>query len=92
MDYDQARDAYLAEHPAPQPTWFTCPRCKAGPGEPCQNRRRPGSAHAPRQDVSITAFRLRSLDAANHADGTPTDHHIRYMRRVHARPATTKEH
>ncbi|MEU9839724.1 hypothetical protein AB0C69_10940 [Actinomadura sp. NPDC048032] len=100
--YDRARDAYLATHPAPKPSWFHCPRCKAEPGTPCAGRVKAGGAHAPRQDLSNKAFNLRSVDAANHADNVlneaegirrrlRTDRHTQYMRRVNARPPITEE-
>lgn len=97
--YDLARDAYLAEHPTPEPNWFRCPRCKAEPGQPCQGRVRRDAFHTQRQDMSINGHRLRSLDAANHADNRlnelegigqrlRTDHHLKYLQRVGARPQT----
>lgn len=89
--YDRARDAYLAAHPAPEPSWFPCPRCKAEPETPCVGRVKPGGSHTSRQDLSLRAFRLRSLDAADHADGYTTHRHIKFMRRVKARPPITKE-
>jgi hypothetical protein len=42
--FQAAHDAYLAEHSEPQNLDFTCPRCKAEPGQPCwwPGRQRPG--------------------------------------------------
>ena len=62
--YQQAHDAYLADHPEPRKIDFACPRCKAEPGEPCTwGIRRGREFHLARQDRWARAFNRRIFDA-----------------------------
>jgi hypothetical protein len=68
--FEETRDAYLNEHPGPQVIDFSCPRCKAQPGEQCRKPSGVPSArfHIPRQDRYARAFTRWQAAASDAAD------------------------
>lgn len=77
---EEARAAWYAKNPTPKVLDFTCPRCKAPPGQPCVWARRrppagPARFHLPRQDRAVRAYN-RHIEAS-YAAGTIAEREAR---------------